>query len=87
MTYDEWIETYKPQQNHIDKGASTDGTMFETFGEEMDFVLTQDNRQVWTLVEGDEGMYVLAGTHLVNRMGFFVTEVPWTYWHTEIKVE
>lgn len=33
---------------------------------------------VWTLVDGDDGgMYALAGVHVVNRVGYIVTEKPW----------
>ena len=36
--YFEWEEKYKPIQNHIDTNASYSGAMFETFGEEVEYV-------------------------------------------------
>jgi len=38
MDYDEWVDTYKPIPNNIDKNASFDGMMFETYGAEVEFV-------------------------------------------------
>jgi hypothetical protein len=32
---------------------------------------------VWTYVDGDDGTYVTNGYHLVNRIGYFITEVPY----------
>lgn len=73
-----WEELFKPVKNTIDDNASYNGAMFETFGKELDFVLAQNEKApgtVWTLVEGDEGEMVIAsGYHLVNRIGYFITE-------------
>ncbi len=77
MTEDEWEATYKPIKNHIDDNASWNNTMFETYGEEVEFVNAQPYNKVWTWVDGDEGTYVINGCHLVNRIGYFVCEVPW----------
>lgn len=36
-------------------------------------------KHVWTVVDGDDGdLWVLAGVHLVNRVGFLITEEEWT---------
>jgi hypothetical protein len=77
MTEDEWYETYKPIQNHIDDNASWSGTMFETYGEEVDFVEATPENLVWTLVEVDGKGIVVNGYSYVNRLGYFVCEVPW----------
>ncbi len=42
MSFDEWVEEFKPVQNHIDDNASMDGLMFETCGKELEFVRAQD---------------------------------------------
>ena len=81
MSFDEWCETYKPITNHIDKHASFDngngGIMFETYGDEVDFVKEQDGAHIWTYGDGDDGGgYVWNGWHFVNRLGYFITEVP-----------
>ena len=78
MTEDEWLETYKPKTNHIDSNASWNGTMFETYGEEVEFVQSTPDNFVWTLLEGDEGQTLISnGYSFVNRLGYFVCEVPW----------
>lgn len=75
MSYDEWVETYKPMRNPFtDNGF--DGTMFETYGQEEDFIDNIDPLCVWTWCSGD-GDYITEGKRFVNRMGYFVTENPY----------
>jgi hypothetical protein len=77
MDFDEWCDVYKPIQNHIDTNASFDGAMFETYGDEVAFVKEQDGSYIWTYGDGDDGgSYVWNGWHFVNRIGYFITEVP-----------
>lgn len=71
---DLWEEKYKPLKNHIDTSSYD---KFETYGEELEFVRSQDNKLIWTLVDGDDGnLYIINGYHLVNRVNYFVTQVP-----------
>lgn len=85
MTYEEWADVYKPKINHLVK---TETNLFETYGIELGYVLSTADYQpdtVWTLVDGDEGTYIIDGYHLVNRIGYFITEVPYTG-HTPLEV-
>lgn len=84
MEVNEWIEKYRPVNNHLDDNASWQGEdgagiMFETFGEELDYVLSiakSDPECVWTYVDGDEDeTLIISGYHLVNRIGYFITAV------------
>jgi hypothetical protein len=72
-----WERKYQPMQNHIDASAYD---KFETYGEELDYVLSIANTEparVWTLVEGDDSnLYITSGYHLVNRLNYFITEKP-----------
>ena len=85
MNLEEWFEKYKPINNHLDDNASFqdehgDGAMFETFGEELEYVLKIANTEpdrVWTYVDGDEGTWITNLYQLVNRIGYFITEVPY----------
>jgi hypothetical protein len=62
--------------------------MFETYGEELEFVRKQEPKKIWTIVDGDNGnLFYMAGFHTVNRIGYFVTEVPWVTGDEEIEVE
>lgn len=77
MDYDVWLETYKPILNSIDTNASFDGMMFETYGEEVDFVKCWPERQIWMYGDGDDGgSFIWSGWGFVNRIGYFITEVP-----------
>jgi hypothetical protein len=69
---DAWEAKYKPVRNHF-----KDNDKFETYGQELEFVRAQDPRRVWTLVDGDDGnLYIVDGYHFVNRINYFVTQVP-----------
>lgn len=77
MTDMEWFDTYEPVGNHLAKNPS--GELFETYGIELGYVLgvaDTDERKVWTLVDGDEGTYIISGYHLVNRIGYYITKKP-----------
>ena len=81
LTEDQFFDQFKPIKNHFDANASYDGHMFETYGQEYEFVNEQlkvNPLKVWTLVEGcdDDNLYITEGWHFVNRLGYFVTEVP-----------
>ena len=73
--WDEWEAKFKPIKNHMVNDP--DQQMFETYGEEVDFVCTQDNKHVWTWIQGDMSDLIVAGYHYVNRLGYYITEIPW----------
>ena len=99
LGYQEWEETYKPIDNHLDPDKKGTGKpyqcMFETYGAELDFVLQVnevENGRVWTLVQVDldelgvederdendiayDNTAIIAGYHIVNRLGYYITEV------------
>jgi len=52
-------------------------TAFETYGEDLAFVGTQDNKHVWTLLDCDGKLVIGAGYHFVNRIGYIITIKPW----------
>ena len=64
ITWDEWEATYKPT------------TDFEIELEDIPEGTSPHN--VWTMIDG-EGRYLdmMNGYHYFNRLGYFVTEVPW----------
>ncbi len=77
MDFDEWCATYKPIPNNIVEDSSFDGTMFETYGDEVAFVKKADPAHIWMYGDGDDGgTYLWNGWHIVNRIGYFITEVP-----------
>jgi hypothetical protein len=82
MSVEEWEAKFKPVNNHLDDNASWsddegNGIMFETYGAEVDHVFDQPLHYTWTYVDGEEGTYIIAGRHIVNRIGYFITENQW----------
>lgn len=88
ITEEEFYGYFNLVDNHIDDNASFDGKMFETYGDEVAFVveMSKQNRVI-TIIESDgdeiddEGyvipnMYYTSGMHHVNRIGYLITEEP-----------
>jgi hypothetical protein len=82
LSEDDFDAKYPLVKNHIDPSAGWvidegPGCLFETYGEELDFVRKQDPHTIWTLLDGDDGdLYVASGYHLVNRIGYLLSTVP-----------
>lgn len=76
LTYEEWLDTYKPILNTHENVSWVKS--FETFGEDLDKVLEVDPSYVWTWVDGGDYSGYSAGVHYVNRLAYFICEVPWT---------
>ena len=88
LTYAQWEAQYKPVDNQFAEGAAMGGKMFETYGEEVEFVKTHKPQYIWTWVDdGEGGSGLAAGWHVVNRLGFFVTEEPWTNEYEWVQVD
>lgn len=77
-TIEEWDAVYKPEKNYLDDNASWGGVLYETYGEEVKYVFSQPKNRVWTYVDGDSGTYLATGVKVCNRIGYLVTDVPWT---------
>jgi hypothetical protein len=77
MDFDEWVAEYKPILNHIDNNASFGGLMFETYGDEYEFVKQSPEKNIWMYGDGDDGgSYIWSGWGFVNRIGYFITDKP-----------
>lgn len=82
MTEDEFDDRYKLVPNHLNPNAGWaygdgNGCLFETFGEELDYVRSQDPQTIWTLVDGSDGdLYLQSGYHFVNRIGYLLSTLP-----------
>ena len=94
MNFEQWEAHYKPVINQFDPDASfgdgDGGTMFETYGQEFDHIASLVNNgqanRVWTWVDGDDGTWIVSGLHFVNRIGYFVTDVPWEH-NTQVQLD
>lgn len=70
---------FRPVKNTIKPRADWNGCMFETFGDELEYVLSIDRinpRRVWTILDCDGAAVVASGFHHVNRIGYLITEIP-----------
>lgn len=82
-TVEQWEAFFRPVPNTISDEPSWQdldgvGIMFSTSGEEHEFVCDHNlTRQVWTWVDGTDGTYIVNGYSFVNRIGYFVTEIPY----------
>ena len=78
ITYESFDEIFKPIQNPFTEESSFDNTTFETYGAEIDYVIAQESNCIWTLYDFEIKKYtsvIGAGYHLVDRLGYFITEV------------
>jgi hypothetical protein len=73
ITEDQFDELRPITNPHGDHGWN--GCLFETSGVEFNFVKNQPQDRVWTLLSDNT---LVSGLHLVDRVGYLVTEVPWT---------
>jgi len=55
-----------------------DGSLlFETYGDDLESIMQTNPRNVWTLLDCDGKLVIGAGYHLVNRIAYIVSRVPW----------
>lgn len=72
-TQDEWYDRFE------DALESSDGTtFFNNAGQDLVAVQAADVQTVWSIVEGDEGIYLLPGFHMVNNIGYVLSALPIT---------
>jgi len=82
--HDVLFNIYEFEDNVFDSDASYDGKMFETYGEEVQHVLSfannedpEERAKVWTIVEGgNDSICISQGYHLVNRIGYLISKTP-----------
>jgi transposase len=73
--WDTFEKRYKPVKNKF----RNDGEYgFETYGEELEYIQEADPNYVWTWVQGDMSDIIVPGKQYVNRLAYYVCEVPWT---------
>lgn len=83
-TYDAWVKEFQPMPNHLRAQRDFLELPYETYGEEAEYVKLQDEKHIWTEVDGDSGTYIIAGYHWVNRIQYYITNKPWTDDMTEV---
>ena len=82
-TFDDWWDEYQPIDNPFQSKPSFFVKMFETYGEELEFVQNQPIDKVWTELDDNS---IVCGYHIVNRFGYYITAKPWTE-YTQVEDE
>lgn len=72
LDYDAWFDKYKPLTN-----PNGDVRQFETYGDDLDIITNTDVHNVWTWADGGDYSVIYSGVGFVNRLVYYVTEVPW----------
>lgn len=76
-TEDDFDRKYTPNLTLKSECFRAESGRFETFGNDLKTVLAQDEKFVWTCVDGDDGLYYVSGYRLVNRVYYLITNEPW----------
>ena len=89
ITHGEWVTQFKPIINPLDRRASFDGTMYETYGDQVELVRRTVPSQIWTLKTTEDGdtEYISAGWSTVNRIGYFITKNSWVDRDIEVVID
>lgn len=98
LTEEQFDNQFELVPNTLDKNASFNGCLHETFGDELIIVqqMAKEDRVI-TIIEGDEevenefgeptlDMFYVSGMHHVNRIGYLITKEPITE-EFEVKLE
>ena len=84
----EHMKPYRPEG--VEKNALNicldSNPMLETYGADYEFVLKADPNYLWTLLEADGALYITSGRHFVNRIGYYITELPHHGLHLEFRM-
>ena len=73
--FESWAARYMPIQNALADHGMYDGRLFGLT--ECEKLAVEAAQNVWTLTEHDGAVELLYGQHLSNRLGYFITEVPY----------
>ena len=81
--YNQVLITSKAPSEYEDM-APLCGCMYETYGPEIEYILREGNKNsfqnVWTVLHSDgrsNAWFIVAGFHLVNRLGYLITKEEW----------
>jgi len=74
-TDDDFYETFgEPRTNEKE-----DSVLFETYGDDLELVMSVDPNLVWTVMDAEDGSLVLArGFHVVDRINYVIAGRPRT---------
>ncbi len=79
LTEDEFDSQFLPVENlEQDQGTCQFDAYDENDSGFLQFIVFNYPAHVWTRIDGDNGrLYIINGWHIVNRIDYIVTEIPW----------
>lgn len=74
-SFEKFEEKYQP----IAKPEDESSLIFDTHDEsDQEFVKKHiSSNLVWTLIEGEDNLYIIPGYHFVNRLGYVICKIPY----------
>ena len=81
LSEEAFVALFRPRKNELKADASYDfgagGTMYETYGDEYDYVIAQNPAHIWTICSDEgNGDYIASGYHFADRLGYIFSEHP-----------
>lgn len=77
MLDDDWENKYKPITNMRTTTTSEPSYGFDCHNAiDLDYLAGVDNSYIWTHVDCEDSTCIINGVHIVNRIQYFVTELP-----------
>lgn len=84
---DAFYEHFKPFRHPKSNYKIWGGHGLETFGADLELVLSLPVEYVWTVIDGDnKDQWISPGIHRVNRVCHLVTEIPHNWLTAEFRI-
>lgn len=77
ITFDKFVEEFRPIKNTISFDSPYEEYMFKTYGEELEYIKLFKNEAVWTIIEDSGREWLIPGYHFVNRVGYMISREMW----------
>ena len=71
ITFDEWVERYRPNKNHLDPAATFNGMLYQHDGEEWAHIVQLRVHEIWTLYTDGDELKIRNGYQVPARLGYF----------------
>ncbi len=87
LTCDEFEVQFKPVENfEHDQGVFQFDANDENDSNFLQFMSNNHPNHIWTRIDGEDGyIYNINGWHIVDRIDYVITEIPWLNCHDEYK--
>jgi hypothetical protein len=80
LTVDDFDEKYSQDKSIRSKNFPDQYGQLETYGNDLKVlkrIFKKTPKRIWTFVDSDNGVEIIAGFHFVNRIYYIVTNENW----------